>query len=72
MNTLTLKTLAAAQKASADEPRVQISVGLGTCGVAAGAQATFDAFTQELAAANVQDVTLRPSGCMGLCYSEPT
>ena len=72
MNTLTLKTLAAAQKASTDEPRVQISVGLGTCGVAAGAQATFDAFTQELAAANVQDVTLRPSGCMGLCYSEPT
>ena len=72
MKKLTVKSLAARHAHPPTEQRVQISVGLGTCGVAAGAQTTFDAFAQELAAAGLKDVTLRPSGCMGLCYSEPT
>ncbi|MDR0993289.1 MAG: (2Fe-2S) ferredoxin domain-containing protein [Verrucomicrobiota bacterium] len=50
----------------------QVIVGMGTCGIAAGAKATFDAFVQELDAQGLQNVAVRQTGCMGLCSSEPT
>ena len=65
-----LKKLREAKPAA--KPEVQILVGLGTCGIAAGAQAAFDAFAEELAKAGLQNVALRRTGCMGLCHSEPT
>jgi NADH:ubiquinone oxidoreductase subunit F (NADH-binding)/(2Fe-2S) ferredoxin/Pyruvate/2-oxoacid:ferredoxin oxidoreductase delta subunit len=52
--------------------RTRILVGLGTCGIAAGARAAWDAMADELAKAGVKDAELRRTGCMGLCYSEPT
>ena len=51
---------------------VQVIVGMGTCGIAAGAKNTFDAFVGELAARKLENVTIRQTGCMGLCHSEPT
>lgn len=51
---------------------VQVIVGMGTCGIAAGAKATFDAFVEELNAEKMGNVTIRQTGCMGLCHSEPT
>lgn len=50
----------------------QVIVGMGTCGIAAGAKATFDAFVEELNAEKMGNVTIRQTGCMGLCHSEPT
>ena len=52
--------------------RAQVIVGMGTCGIAAGAKQTLDAFLDELGLHNLQDVTVRQTGCMGLCYAEPT
>ena len=50
-----------------------VVVGMGTCGIAAGAKTTFDAFVAALARhATLQDVTIRQTGCMGLCHAEPT
>jgi NADH:ubiquinone oxidoreductase subunit F (NADH-binding)/(2Fe-2S) ferredoxin/NAD-dependent dihydropyrimidine dehydrogenase PreA subunit len=48
-----------------------ITVGLGTCGIAAGAQETLRAFTAAVAARGLKAVTVRASGCMGLCHAEP-
>jgi NADP-reducing hydrogenase subunit HndB len=53
--------------------RVQIIVGMGTCGVAAGAQQTLAAFLDEMGRHNnLQDVVVKQTGCMGLCHAEPT
>ena len=55
-----------------DNKDVQIIVGMGTCGIAAGAKAAFDVFVEELEKAGLQNVAIRQTGCMGLCHSEPT
>jgi NADP-reducing hydrogenase subunit HndB len=57
---------------SSNEQATEIIVGLGSCGIAAGAAKTFDAFQKEIKAKNLMGVTLRRTGCMGLCASEPT
>lgn len=50
----------------------QIIVGMGTCGIAAGAKETFNAILDELDQHGIHNVALKQTGCMGLCYSEPT
>jgi len=50
----------------------QIIVGMGTCGIAAGAKETLDAFIQELDESDLKNVRVTQTGCMGLCYVEPT
>jgi NADP-reducing hydrogenase subunit HndB len=56
----------------ADLHCVQIVVGLGTCGIAAGALDLLTTFAEELVKAGVREVSIRHTGCMGLCHSEPT
>jgi len=52
---------------------IQIIVGMGTCGIAAGAKLTFDAIVEAVQRHGLQDkVLIRQTGCMGLCYVEPT
>ena len=50
----------------------QVIVGMGTCGIAAGAKVAFDVFVEELEKAGLRHVAIRQTGCMGLCHSEPT
>lgn len=51
---------------------MQIIVGMGTCGIAAGAKETFAAILDALDKKNISTVLVRQTGCMGLCHSEPT
>ena len=51
---------------------VQVIVGMGTCGIAAGAKDTFSALVDTLAEKGLTNVLIRQTGCMGLCHSEPT
>lgn len=52
---------------------IQIIVGMGTCGIAAGAKQTFDGIVAALEKHNLAGRTIvRQTGCMGLCYVEPT
>jgi len=51
---------------------VQIVVGMGTCGIAAGAKDAFTAFVEELDKSNISDVVIKQTGCMGFCAIEPT
>lgn len=61
------------RKRDADGKSIQIIVGMGTCGIAAGAKNTLDSFIAELDAKNLVDsVLIRQTGCMGLCSKEPT
>jgi NADP-reducing hydrogenase subunit HndB len=51
---------------------IQVIVGMGTCGIAAGAKVTLEAFLAALDDAKQTGVLVRQTGCMGLCHSEPT
>jgi NADP-reducing hydrogenase subunit HndB len=52
---------------------IQVIVGMGTCGIAAGAKGTLDAFLAAIDEGKLSDqVIVRQTGCMGLCHSEPT
>ena len=52
---------------------IQVIVGMGTCGIAAGAKGTLDAFSKALEKNKpAESVIIRQTGCMGLCHSEPT
>jgi NADP-reducing hydrogenase subunit HndB len=50
---------------------IQITVHMGTCGIAAGAREVLTALSTEIAQVNVSNVTVRRSGCAGLCDQEP-
>jgi len=61
------------RKREADGKETQVIVGMGTCGIAAGAKATLDAFITGIDKNKLIDSCLvRQTGCMGLCHSEPT
>ncbi len=51
---------------------VQVIIGMGTCGIAAGAKDSFDAFLDEIDKRGLDNVSVTQTGCMGLCYAEPT
>ncbi len=50
---------------------VKVLVGMATCGIAAGARPVLNAFTEEVAKRNLQDVTITQTGCIGICQFEP-
>jgi NADP-reducing hydrogenase subunit HndB len=49
----------------------QIIVHMGTCGIAAGARDVLAELVAELDRKAVTNVTVRQSGCIGLCDQEP-
>ena len=48
----------------------KVIVGMGTCGLSAGAQAVYDRL-EELATENPGTFELTRTGCIGMCYREP-
>ncbi|HHV07529.1 MAG TPA: (2Fe-2S) ferredoxin domain-containing protein [Firmicutes bacterium] len=48
----------------------QIIVGMGTCGIAAGAREVMTAILEELAKRNL-NITVLQTGCIGMCQKEP-
>ncbi|MBN1545135.1 MAG: (2Fe-2S) ferredoxin domain-containing protein [Syntrophaceae bacterium] len=51
--------------------RVKITVHMGTCGIASGANDVMSSLLAAIEEANVSDVVVTTSGCMGLCSREP-
>ena len=49
----------------------RVTVHMGTCGIAAGARDILAALADELVKSSIGNVTLRQSGCIGLCDQEP-
>jgi len=62
----------ALEKRSIEGKDCRIIIGMGTCGIAAGAKATLDAFLSVLDEEKIKHVAITQTGCMGLCYAEPT
>ncbi len=50
---------------------IRIMVHMGTCGIAAGARDILSQLIDELSTASIDNVTLRQTGCIGLCDQEP-
>jgi len=53
------------------EAEVRIVVGMGTCGIAAGARETLNTFVSEIAERGLANVVVTQTGCVGLCEREP-
>ena len=51
--------------------RVTITVGMATCGIAAGARGTMKAILDYIRQHNMEDVTVTQTGCNGMCEYEP-
>ncbi len=49
---------------------VEIRIGLGTCGIASGAEKVLDALEDEIASLG-GGASIKAVGCSGLCHSEP-
>ena len=54
-----------------DDDRVRVVVGMATCGIAAGARPVLNAFLEEVAKRNLENVTVTQTGCIGVCRLEP-
>ena len=55
-----------------NEPdNIRIVVGMGTCGIAAGARPVLTAINKEVVKRNLKNVTVTQTGCIGICEQEP-
>lgn len=54
-----------------DRTGIRITVGMATCGIAAGARPVMMAILDELEKRNVSGVNVVETGCIGLCKFEP-
>jgi len=59
------------RKAKTTEGATQIVVGMGTCGIAAGARETMKAILGVIEAENLSGIIVTQTGCIGLCEWEP-
>ncbi|MBL3592378.1 MAG: (2Fe-2S) ferredoxin domain-containing protein [Synergistaceae bacterium] len=51
--------------------KTRIIIGMGTCGIAAGARAVMEAVMAELSRRGLKDVSVETTGCIGMCQDEP-
>ncbi|MBO7094411.1 MAG: (2Fe-2S) ferredoxin domain-containing protein, partial [Spirochaetia bacterium] len=47
--------------------KTDIIVGLGSCGIASGAQEVYDFFEKNIGS----DIALKKTSCIGICFQEP-
>lgn len=59
------------RRAKATTGRAQITVLMGTCGIAAGARDALKAILEVIESEGLQDVLVKQTGCIGLCEWEP-
>ena len=50
---------------------VQVIVGMGTCGIAAGARDTMKAILDTIEKDSMNGIVVTQTGCIGLCEKEP-
>lgn len=51
--------------------QAQVIVGMGTCGIAAGARDTMKAILETIESGNLEGILVTQTGCIGLCEKEP-
>lgn len=50
---------------------VKVIIGMGTCGIAAGAREIMNAVLKEIDKRGLKNVTVQTTGCIGMCQEEP-
>jgi NADH-quinone oxidoreductase subunit F len=65
-----LRVKAQERRKTRDETKTTILLGMGTCGIAAGANAVAEAVRSELKKRNIE-AELVSVGCIGMCHNEP-
>jgi len=67
--------LAEIKKKTLDQMRqsnnIKVVVGMGTCGISAGAEETMKAIEEVVKEKNLNNVVVSITGCIGLCVQEP-
>jgi NADP-reducing hydrogenase subunit HndB len=53
------------------EGQIQVIVGMGTCGIAAGARDTMKSVLDVIEKENLNGIVVTQTGCIGLCEKEP-
>jgi len=56
---------------SEKKTRAKITVHMGTCGLASGAEPVMHALVNEIESKNHKNIVVTSSGCAGLCSREP-
>lgn len=51
--------------------KLQVIIGMGTCGIAAGAGEVMKVLKAELEKRGLKDVVVETTGCIGMCQFEP-
>jgi len=59
------------RKVKTTEGAIQVTVAMGTCGIAAGARDTMKAILDHIESNNVSGVIVTQTGCIGKCDYEP-
>ena len=59
------------RKVKTESGLVQVTVAMGTCGIAAGARDTMKAILGYIETHNVSGVAVTQTGCIGMCEREP-
>lgn len=59
------------RRAKATSGSIQVTVAMGTCGIAAGARDTMRAVLDEIEKFNLSGIVVKQTGCMGMCEMEP-
>ncbi|BCY18811.1 NADP oxidoreductase [Leptolinea sp. HRD-7] len=59
------------RKVKAAEGKAQVTVAMGTCGIAAGARETMKAVLDMIEKENISGIIVSQTGCLGLCEKEP-
>jgi NADP-reducing hydrogenase subunit HndB len=57
--------------ARSEDDKVKIIIGMGTCGIAAGAREIMNAVLHELESRKLHNVAGETTGCIGMCQNEP-
>ncbi|MHB0988769.1 MAG: (2Fe-2S) ferredoxin domain-containing protein [Bellilinea sp.] len=59
------------RKAKAAAGQIEVIVGMGTCGIAAGARDTLKAIQEDIQNNHRVGIIVKETGCIGLCEKEP-
>ena len=61
----------ARRETTAAARRAEVTIGMGACGVAAGAKGTMQAILELIEEEDLDGIIVRQTGCIGLCEWEP-
>lgn len=54
-----------------NKENIRVIVGMGTCGISAGAGIVFDTLKEGVARMGANNISVLPTGCIGMCTYEP-